>query len=122
MLGTMMAKKMGEESQIQACCPPKSAKCLTCHATAATVSKEYRAPGFHIEEGVKCEACHGPGEKYIAEGIMQDKEAAMEAGLLMPTEKDCMACHAAKPSHEMLQKKPFDYAAAWKKIAHSMKN
>jgi YVTN family beta-propeller protein len=120
-LGTAMAKKIGEECKIQADCPPKSAKCLTCHATAATVSKEYRTPGFHIEEGVKCEACHGPGEKYIAEEIMRDRNVATTAGLLMPTEKDCMTCHKPKPSHDMLKKKPFDYAAAWKKIVHSTK-
>ena len=119
MLGTMMAMKMGEGCEIQASSPTRSAKCLTCHATASTVSKEYRAPGFHIEEGVKCEACHGPGEKYIAEEIMRDKEAAMAAGLLIPTEKNCMTCHEPKSSHGMLKKKPFDYAAAWKKVVHS---
>ena len=120
-LGMMMAMKMGEECKIQACCPPKSAKCLTCHATAATVSKEYRAPGFYIEEGVKCEACHGPGEKYSTKEIMQNRKAATAAGLLTLDEKDCMRCHKPKPSHKMLKKKPFDYATAWKKIAHPTK-
>ncbi|MBC8230998.1 beta-propeller fold lactonase family protein [bacterium] len=121
MLGTMMAMNMGEEGEIQASSPRKSAKCLTCHATAATIPKEYRVPGFHIEEGVKCEACHGPGEKYIAEEIMRDRELAMAAGLLMPNEKDCLKCHEPKISHEMLNKKLFDYAASWKKIAHPEK-
>ncbi len=120
-LGTRMAMKMGENSKIQACCPQKSAKCLTCHATAATVSKEYRAPGFHIEEGVKCELCHGPGEKYAKEDIMKDEKAAMTAGLLMPKESDCTTCHKPKGTHKMLKKKPYDYAASWKKIAHPIK-
>ena len=120
-LGTMMAKKIGKEFKIKASSPQKSAKCLTCHAPAATVSKDYRAPGFHIEEGVKCEVCHGPGEKYSTKEIMQNREEAMAAGLLTLDEKYCMRCHKPKPSHKILKKKPFDYATAWKKIAHPTK-
>lgn len=117
-LQTMMAMMMGEECNIQACHPQESIECLTCHATAASVSREFRAGGFRIEEGVKCEACHGPGGAYCREEIMKKRQTAKAAGLMMPTEKDCMSCHKQKPSHEMLKTKPFDYAGAWKKIAH----
>lgn len=117
-LQTMMAMMMGEACEIQACCPQKSVNCLSCHATAAAVSKAYRCGGFHIEEGVKCEACHGPGENYITEDIMRDRRAAQAAGLLIPEEKECLVCHRSKPSHEKLKTKPFDYREAWKKIAH----
>lgn len=120
-LGTMMAMKMGEKAKIKACCPPKSAKCLTCHATATTVPKEYRTPGFHIEEGVKCESCHGPGEEHAKKAITKDIKGAMLAGPLMPKEDDCMTCHKPKDSHKMLKKKPFDYATFWKKIVHPIK-
>ena len=117
-LGTMMAMKMGESVRIKASNPQKSTQCLTCHATAATAPKEYRTPSFHIEEGVKCEACHGPGEKHVKEAIIEGKEGAMPVKLLQPKETDCMTCHKPKDSHKMLQKKPFDYATSWKKIAH----
>jgi len=119
-LGTMMAMKMGENERVKTS-PQKSAKCLTCHATAATVSREYRTPDFHIEEGVKCESCHGPGEQHVKKAITEGKEDAMQAKLLKPKEDDCMTCHKPKNSHKMLKKKPFDYATFWKKIAHPIK-
>lgn len=120
-LQTRMAMMMGEECKIEASSPTKSIMCRKCHATAADVPGENRAPGFHIEEGVKCEACHGPGSGYCREEIMRDMKAAKSRGLLMPTEDDCMKCHKHKPSHEALKRKPFDYTESWKKIAHSKK-
>lgn len=110
-----MAEKVG----IGVDSPARSAKCLICHATAATVSEDYRSPGFHLEEGVQCEACHGPGEKYGDEEIMQDKEAALSAGLRMPDETYCLGCHRPEPSHAELNLKPFSFEERWKKIAHS---
>ena len=115
-LQTMMSMTMGEEGGIEASSPQKSAQCLSCHATAATVSSGYRAAGFRIEEGVKCEACHGPGQHYI-----KDCRSAAEAGeMLFLKEKDCMVCHEPKPSHEKLKTKPFDYTVSWRKIVHPL--
>jgi YVTN family beta-propeller protein len=99
--------------------PSDPPACFGCHATAAAVPEAYRASGFHIEEGVKCEACHGPGEKYVREDIMRDRELAKASGLVIPTEATCIACHKMKPSHEALKKPPFTYSEAWNKIAHS---
>ena len=117
-LQTMMAMMMGEKCGIESSCSTKSMMCRACHATAAAATEDGRAPGFHIEEGVKCEACHGPGGEYCKEEIMADSAAAKDAGLLIPTEGDCMKCHKEKASHEMLKTPPFDYRMAWGKMAH----
>jgi YVTN family beta-propeller protein len=120
-LGMQMANEMAQKSGIKASTPQRSARCLKCHAPTATVPKEYRSPGFHIEEGVKCEVCHGPGEKYSKKEIMRDRKKAMALGLKIPKEEDCLTCHKPKPSHQMLGKKPFDFKAAWTRISHSLK-
>jgi hypothetical protein len=115
----MMAMMMGEKCGIEASSPTKSSMCQECHATAADVPEEHRAPGFHIEEGVKCEACHGPGSRYCKEEIMRNLKTAKSAGLLIPDKERCMTCHKYKKSHAALKRKPFDYTEAWKKIAHA---
>jgi mono/diheme cytochrome c family protein len=62
-------------------------KCIPCHATGYDPEKK----GFK-EENVGCEACHGPGEKYL--DMMTGKDAleggkiARENGL-----KACTRCH-----------------------------
>lgn len=117
-LQTGTAMTMMEESQVAAHNPSKAPRCFGCHATAATVPAEYRAKGFHIEEGVKCEACHGPGEQHVTKHV-NNENSGEATRMLMPTEQRCLACHKAKPSHEALKKKPFNYDEAWKKIAHS---
>jgi len=119
-LGTMMAMKMGEKIEIKSS-PQKSVECLKCHANTAMAPKENRASDLHIEEGVKCEVCHGPGGNHARKESMKDDTTSMKVELLIPEEKDCMACHEPKDSHGILKKKPFDYAIFWKKIAHSHK-
>ena len=39
------------------------------------------AEGFHLEDGLQCEACHGPGSEYAPEEIMKDQTQAMTHGL-----------------------------------------
>ena len=101
--------------------------CLKCHATVAEVEPSFREPTFHIEDGVQCEACHGPASGHVAM-MMRTKSVRMgqkgsssaEARLKRPTKEDCMACHHERPSHAILKSKPFDYEKRWKKIAHPM--
>jgi hypothetical protein len=40
-----------------------SEKCLGCHATL--VPENLRGEKFSLEQGNSCEACHGPGEKFL---------------------------------------------------------
>jgi len=94
--------------------------CLKCHATAAGVDTSFLEPTFHIEDGVQCEACHGPASGHVAMMMGKKGTSPTEARLKRPTKEDCMACHHEKPSHADLKGKPFDCGKAWKKIAHPM--
>jgi YVTN family beta-propeller protein len=116
MLGMEKAMDVGSHFKMTAM-PQNSAQCLTCHGTAAKVPAEYRVSHFRVEEGVKCERCHGPGEHYAKEEVMKDRQKALAAGLRMPTEQDCLSCHAPKPSHQLLGKPAFDYDKAILKIS-----
>ncbi|MCU0280143.1 MAG: beta-propeller fold lactonase family protein [Candidatus Nanopelagicales bacterium] len=99
--------------------PHQSRMCLGCHATGAEAEEWEKDPGFHLEDGLQCEACHGAGSEYAPEDIMKNREQAMMHGLKMPTKEDCLGCHRAKGSHDaVLKKAPFDLEAAWKAIAH----
>ena len=90
--------------------PQEAAMCLGCHATAAQAEDWEREETFFIEDGVQCEKCHGPGSEYMAESVMKNRTAAVEAGLRMPKERDCMVCHAEKGSHvEVLNWPKFDF-------------
>jgi hypothetical protein len=116
MLGMENAARVAANFEHRPADPQRSATCLKCHGTAADVLPEFVAEQLHIEDGVQCERCHGPGEKYAIEQVMKDKKLAMSLGLQMPTEQFCLACHQKKPSHEVLKKKPWDYAGAIQKI------
>ena len=94
--------------------PQKSGKCLSCHVTAFGVADSLKVETFSIEEGVGCEACHGPGSEYKSMSIMKDQEKAVAAGLLIIEETTCTNCHNEKsPTY-----KPFKYEEAVKVIAH----
>jgi len=99
--------------------PFSSPICLGCHATASDVEAWQLDPTFHIEDGVQCERCHGPGSEYMPAEIMFDSEAAKAAGLRKPDRRACMVCHKEKGSHTaVIEVKPFIYEEALKIIAH----
>ena len=103
-----IGKKLGVDN------PQTSDKCLKCHVTVFGVAAELKAESFDQAEGVGCEACHGPGSDYKQIKIMNDLKAAVAAGLIVPNEKTCLACHnEASPTY-----KKFDYAGFYKIIAH----
>ncbi len=100
--------------------PQDSPMCLGCHATAADAEPWEKDPTFHVEDGVQCEKCHGPGSEYSEAEVMTDRQAAMMAGLKMLTKADCMSCHNVKGSHVAVHNKPKpDIDEAWKTVAHS---
>lgn len=92
----------------------KSEKCLKCHVTGYGVPDSLFGKKYSMEEGVTCEACHGPGEKYKSIKMMKDKELALKNGLIEPTEEVCVTCH----NKESPTYKPFKYVEAVKAIAH----
>jgi YVTN family beta-propeller protein len=99
--------------------PHKAKMCLGCHATAAETEEWERAEGFHIQDGLQCEACHGPGSEYAVQDIMKDRDEAIAHGLKIPQKDACMMCHRVKGSHEaVLKKKPYNLEEAWQTIAH----
>ena len=99
--------------------PQQAPMCLGCHATAAEAEDWERLDGFHVEDGLQCEACHGPGSEYATREVMLDRRKAMTMGLRIPDRGFCLNCHRAKGSHQaVLQAKPWDAERAWKEIAH----
>ncbi|MBS1876218.1 MAG: beta-propeller fold lactonase family protein [Acidobacteria bacterium] len=89
--------------------PQRSAECLKCHSPGASAP---RLESFTADEGVSCEACHGPGSDYMSDAVMRDRRSAKLAGLKTPDRETCLGCH---------QSKDFNVDAAMKKIAHPTK-
>ncbi|MBD3275123.1 MAG: hypothetical protein GF372_07420, partial [Candidatus Marinimicrobia bacterium] len=99
--------------------PFESPICLGCHVTASDVEDWERDDTFHMQDGVQCELCHGPGSEYMNAKTMMNPEAAKAAGLRYPQEEDCLVCHKEKGSHvAVLDVKKFVYEEALKQIAH----
>ena len=69
-------------------------ECLECHTTGYG-----EASGFTSDDdtpelaGVTCESCHGAGSGYRDKDVMEDHDASVAAGLLMPDEATCLGCH-----------------------------
>ncbi len=111
-LGTEEAKKIAKERGIDN--PQEDGRCLKCHTLAFGVDKKWVTEDVTKEEGVSCEACHGPGADYKDKKIMQDKQKAIEKGLVIPNETTCTACHNSEsPTYE-----EFKYEEFKEKIKH----
>jgi hypothetical protein len=111
-LATAKADSVGKTLGVDK--PQENSKCLGCHETVYGAPASAKATGFNPNEGVGCEACHGPGSDYMAMSVMKDKPKAMAAGLKIPDEKTCVGCHNEKsPTY-----KTFVYANFFKQIAH----
>lgn len=118
MLQRQVAREIGKKLEIKASNPQYSGVCLECHATAANVAARFRVDNFHVEEGVQCERCHGAGGYHISAEVMRDKKKSADLGLKKATKEDCLVCHKAKPSHEILGRPPFNFDTFWSKIKH----
>jgi hypothetical protein len=103
------SKKIAKEMKIEDA--QKSEKCLKCHVAGYG---QPTADKYSMEEGVGCEACHGPGEHYWSMKIMKDKELAIENGLVVPDEELCATCH----NEESPTYKPLDFKEAYKLVEH----
>jgi Cytochrome c554 and c-prime len=83
-----------------------SPKCLVCHAV--DVKPELRGPKFDISEGVHCDGCHGPAEKWLEPHAEKGwtHEQSVKVGMydtknfLLRAEK-CVSCHL-QIDHEMV--------------------
>lgn len=101
----------------------KDSNCMNCHGTGADQGT--------LLEGVQCEACHGPGSEYKSPKIMSknkykkdpegQRKKAVEAGLVMQSEKVCLGCHGQDRPEGHAPAKPFDFAENYKKVDHKKK-
>jgi len=70
--------------------------------------------------GVQCEACHGAGSDYKKKSVMENKEAAIAAGLVIPDAKVCAKCHNEKAPGKLAETaKDFDFAKMKEKGVHA---
>ena len=92
--------------------PLRSSKCLHCHTTGFGSPKKSFQEGFVVEDGVQCEACHGPGSEYSPEAVMHDRRASRQAGLWEISEETCSRCHGSAHG------RAFNFKEAVKAIAH----
>jgi hypothetical protein len=91
--------------------PATNAQCLGCHAPLASKAQELKS------EGVTCEVCHGPGSAYKKLSVMEDREKAVQNGLVLypdaaAIEAHCLKCH--QDAHDI----PFDFKKAWDIVKH----
>ncbi len=94
--------------------------CLQCHTTAHNLANENKAETFHLEDGVQCEACHGPGGAHVAWMENGADDSRPESSRMARSSIDDCAqtCHRRKPTHEAVMTIEFDLQKAWGKIAH----
>jgi len=112
-LGEKAAKDVAEKAGVKDD-PQKAKECLVCHVTAYGVDKEQLDSGYSAEEGVTCEACHGPGSEYKKTHIKKKDDAKKQGFVAKPDEKSCKVCHNEKsPTY-----KEFKFDEKVKKIAH----
>lgn len=90
--------------------PAAERRCRNCHTTAALDESALFAASFRREEGVGCEACHGPGSKYANRETMTDHEAFLAAGGRIPDAGTCRSCHR-NPDN-------FSFDEWWPRIVH----
>lgn len=93
--------------------PWTESECLRCHVTGYGEPVELTKK-IRIEDGVSCESCHGPGEKYQDKKIHFDRKVALENGFVVVSEAVCVKCHNDSAPNF----KGFDYEESVKKIQH----
>ncbi|HXF03799.1 MAG TPA: multiheme c-type cytochrome [Blastocatellia bacterium] len=89
----LIARNLGMEEK-----PEQSRRCLPCHALS--VPPERRARTFDLSDGVSCESCHGPAEKWLGPHTTRDwtHEQSVAVGMYdtrHPVRRAelCLSCH-----------------------------
>jgi nitrate/TMAO reductase-like tetraheme cytochrome c subunit len=118
-LATEESKEVAKKGGIKGD-PQQAAECLVCHTTAYKAPAAQKEATLTMEEGVSCEACHGPGSEYKSMKVMKDiaagKVKLCDYGLITPDKEVCVKCHNPKsPTY-----KEFKFEEAVKLIAHPL--
>lgn len=85
-------------------------RCLLCHVTGSQDPDSLFEASYRPQEGIGCEACHGPGSQYATAEVMANRDAFLANGGRIPDEVTCKSCHRNSEN--------FDWAEFWPKIAH----
>jgi len=95
--------------------PTEAPECLKCHATGYFPG-EQMMPTNKKEDGVTCEACHGPGSVYKNKHGKEKTEEGLKLGLIIGKndEKICKKCH----NPESPTFAGFNYKKDWEKVKH----
>jgi hypothetical protein len=99
--------------------PANDWRCIKCHVTAYGAAPEQLAPTYRDEDGVGCEACHGPGSEYAHEDHGPDNTSRADSGFQILTDlterrEVCTSCHNPRsPTY-----KPFNLREFSRSIAH----
>ena len=108
-LGTDAAREVAAAQGIDD--PQTAPACLECHVTGYG---KPTAQTYKLEDGVGCEACHGPGSDFKAIPIMRDQEQALANGLIVPDENNCVSCHNERsPTFQ-----GFVFEEMWEMVQH----
>jgi hypothetical protein len=86
----------------------RDTRCLACHATPGTAS----APEAFLEDGVGCESCHGPAERWLSEHTSvawrrYDGQTKFTAFGMAPLHDvtsraaTCATCHVGAPGRDV---------------------
>ncbi len=108
-LASVESKAIAEEMGIKDA--QQDSTCLKCHVTG------YGLPAtdeYSVQEGVTCEACHGPGQHYDDIRVMTKEEIRLQKGMIVPDEELCVTCH----NEESPTYKEFKFKDAYKLIEH----
>jgi hypothetical protein len=94
----------------------KTDECMGCHTSGFKADSLLIGAKFHIEDGIQCETCHGPGSNYKTVSIMKNKDLAITNGLMLYSNLEgyCVKCHNDKSPTYVKQ----DVNLMWEKIKH----
>ena len=88
-MAMMVAERVGEPPEHL----PENRVCLTCHGVGVYDGRDLdHGHGSRPEEGVTCEACHGPASAHVAAAREGVKGPELVASLWSPT-RACLDCH-----------------------------
>lgn len=81
--------------------PWENQSCLACHSSH--VANDRQASTFSNDDGISCEACHGPAENWVGTHHLGTKGAQQPLPLWQPEQQAsiCLSCHSPSTDKPM---------------------